>query len=361
MELSDNWFGIEIGIYLAHILYHMKKIIYSIITLLPLTAIAQPTMTKMENYTIGETYVMINANPTNVGPGTPGANQHWMFDTLPFQDSMKAWAIAPSQTSYGAQFPTANVVIKKDNGMFSFFEKTGAENKAIGTVDSMSSGATLMYSYTAAKRPFSYGNTYTESYTSSSAASTGAGTLTMTADGWGMLHLPNGNHTNVLRVKMEVSQKDTASIGPAAIYTELYGTRYSWYSNDYKTPLLTWDSTYVLTTVTGGGSTVDILKEVNYLKREQYATGLDEITPKDEFYTASLVGNRLLVRGEFAHNKKHQLSLFNIGGQKVFGTTFATGRNEWTGEVDAILTPGIYMLSIDDGDGLRQAIKLIKE
>lgn len=338
----------------------MRKIIYLTIALFPFTAIAQPVITEMDNYTIGEVYSNIVANPTGVEPGPAGAMQHWLFDNLQFQDSVKSWAIHPSSTSYAAQFPTANVVIKDEEGTFTFFEKTAAANKVLGTADSIGIGAVLMYNHTAAKRPFSMGNTYTESYTSSSVASTGAGTVTYTADGWGMLHMPDGVFLDVLRVKMERSQKDTGSIGPVAVYTELYGTRYAWYGNDFKAPLLTWDSTYVLTTVSGN-STIDIVKAVTYLKYEQSATGLDEIKPKDELYTASLTGNKLLVRGEFAANRTYHMSLYNLNGQKVFGSSFNTARNEWNGEVDASLAQGLYLLRINDDKNFHQAIKLVKE
>jgi hypothetical protein len=303
----------------------MKKLaILLILHIWSLLMWAQPTITNAEDFAIGTVLKFQHCNPTGITAGGGGANQTWDFSTLiEIPDTTTEWMILPSATTHGNLFPRANLVEKYSDGKFVFVNKTASENYLVGFVDTTTTNPILSYtnSMLFAKRPISYGLILYDTFTIS--GSTSSGIITLEADAWGKLILPNGTHNNVLRVKI-------SQVHP-------------WFSN---TTFVWFD----------GVNTSAVLKieeqsNVEYLI-SQTILGLNE-APKSTFnvYPNPTANNLTFISSEFG-----ELQFINMFGQitkQVNITTYLTHIN--TQYLDA----GVYTLILKSSNNSTTSKQLI--
>lgn len=186
--------------------------------------IAQPVIGNAEDFTIGTVLEFQKCDTTGVTPGNAGANQTWDFSSLvPLSDTLIQWIVPPSSVPNGDLFPDANLVEKDSEGRLVFVNKTDSESYGVGFDDMTDTYPPLVYSdpMLFMKRPITYGTTFTDTFVFQ--GSPGTGIITVEADGYGTLILPNGIYNNVLRVKFT----ETHPYFTATIYTWFDGTHTS--------------------------------------------------------------------------------------------------------------------------------------
>lgn len=325
----------------------------------PLYAQTAPVVNSMENYNAPYKINRMNC-AVNVGPGNAGANQQWNFSNLVPNTATQEWVATTAITPESAQFPTANevrITVDGPDTTFMFYNKTTTGTTNIGVAGN---GYRIFYTpgIPSAKRPLYYNDNFQQSYGESATAGGpqfGEGTVTHTVDGWGTLQLPNGTFQNVLRVKTIFHQTDTGT-GPSPTIFTLDATRYMWFSDAYKTPLLLWDST-IVDYGTGNLQT----KIVSYLVSEGDPAGVANVTANELDVTAYFSDERLFVTGGLSAGRMYDLSLFTITGQKIFNTQFA-GNAQNAFEPGVTLSSGIYMVMVSErGGGAVGVRKVVKQ
>lgn len=338
----------------------MKKQLYlSLFSLLPLFAAAQPVIQNMEKYTLGSKFSYVDCDPDGVSPLSGGANNHWMFTSLSSQDTFETEVYSPGATPHSAKFPTANIALLSDDGTFTYYNQTTPKSYLAGIIDT---GSDLEYVFNntalSSVRPIGYNYTETDTFTSSVSESgatlTGGGTIKLTADGWGMLHLPNKNYTDVLRIKLEHTEADSASVGPQTIHMNINRTAYMWFSNDAPYALLVWDST----NLSGDVINLDV-KSVSYLL--DAGTDVNSVNAEKNNIHAALNHNKLTLRGTFNADTKYDAALFNLNGQKIYQAQFTGGQNQNVFNMPVEPVAGIYLLMLTTGNGDRNVLKIVKE
>lgn len=263
----------------------------ALIAFVPTFAFAQLTINNAENFNVGNVLRFVECNTTGVQPGASGAGVNWDFSNLVANgDTMTERMVAPSSTSYAAQFPAANLVEKYSDGTFVFVNKMTSQSWLVGYVDSI---ANIVISYPDAvligQRPISYndmlGNTYSAFTTSPGYSAHGSGTVAIAADGYGTLQLPTGTFNNVLRLHISEVQVDTAvGIGT---YTTTHVETYVWFDDAHASALLKIDSFNT--------SGVFSEKTVEYLHEELTSNHAPDLSSFQ--FNASFVGNDLIVFG----------------------------------------------------------------
>lgn len=161
---------------------------------------AQPILTSGLNPSNGTTFTAYYLDNSSVSAGSAGANKTWDFSNISTNNADVTDYVYYDATStpYANKFPNANlaVEISSSPGLYTYQKATLTKIESMGYYSSQYS---LFYSdyYTAMKYPFTYGDSFTDTY----AHPYSSGTITVKADGYGTLKLPYGTYTNVLRVK----------------------------------------------------------------------------------------------------------------------------------------------------------------
>lgn len=322
----------------------MKRIIYFItILMLPVVAKAQPTITQMENFTPPYKVNRVYCD-SNVAPGSAGPNQHWMFTNLMPEDTSGEWIMPASYTPHSATFTAANEVRITADSVFSFYNKTTAGTELVGVYTDV---FTQYYtpSLPSAKRPLNYNDNVQLSYgqaTQTGGPQTGEGDIEMTADAYGMLHLPNGVYNDVIRVKTVIHQIDTLATTPILITSELNALVYQWYNNSYKGALLEWDSTFV-----DYGLGTQVAKNVSYLLNEGDPASVVSIGAGKAIYaTASFNGNSLHLDADLEEGHNYLITMFSLNGQKIYSQSFNGKRSAF--DISTSVSAGMYMIVLQD-------------
>lgn len=323
----------------------MKKQIYTAaLSLFTLPALAQPTLNKVEDYTVGTSIKVLNCQA--MAAGNAGANQTWNFSGLAGNDTTTFTYMA---NPAGSPFPTANLVEKSSDTTYRFLNKTASATYTVGITDSSASSDNAVISYTNTalnmQRPLTYNTTATDSFVHTIANGmftvNGKGEVQMKVDGYGTLVLPNGTYSNVLRLRIETNQKD--SIGAPlnmAVITKLVS--YAWYDNAHKAPLLRIDSNDV-----SGAPDV----AVSYLVKENYPVGISPISTKNFEFYAFFNGNQLDVNGAFENGKSYDLTILDLSGRTIHAETFTAGGTEKHVALQTDAPAGIYVISVKQSDG----------
>jgi hypothetical protein len=326
-------------------------------TLIPFIGKAQPVLTNMLNYTIGTVIDERNCNSAGIQPGIAGPGVTWNFSNLPGTDTLTSKIMNPASTPNGSMFPLATYAIKSEDGSYSYIKRnyftSSTVSVILGVADS-TSGMTFSYSdpITLSSVPFTYGDSLTDNYIMSMPNASGAGDVIIKADGYGTLQLPNFTYSNVLRIKSVYHEMDTIYAGPAYITTDIKGLKYEWYDNLHFSPLMTWDSTSIVTTA--GNSTQ---KSVTYFINEK-VLGIDDLSENISF-SANLNGDQLNIFGELRTDKKYKLQLFGLDGRLLHESLLkATGKHTQT-KISQVFPPGIYILKIQDNGGAAGIVRVL--
>jgi hypothetical protein len=342
----------------------MKKCYTSLLLLLPFYMQAQPVITKMEQHSIGTSLVYGNTNSMNIAPGPAGANQTWDFSGLFIQDTTKQWILPVSSTSHSTHYPNATAVRKilaaNTEIRYEFTSATAAQTLLLGFVDSLS-GNVYKFPNPAlyAIRPISYMTSQTDTYTTDyimTTTLTGVGTIKISGDGYGTLKLPGKTYNNVLRVKMELSQNDSGSIGPQLYTVKTTNLSYVWYDTAHKAALMKWDSTSIVS-----GTTPMEIKNISYLLNESF-TGIEHRQTVLKDANAWINGNKLVLEPKLPQGHTYEVVLFNVSGQQVYASSFVTGNGLHVFDLGKEPGAGMYLVCLQDKlDGSRYTIKLAKQ
>lgn len=336
----------------------MKPILYTALLLVvPAISFAQPTITKMENHTIGTVVKQARDSTHFPAPGSAGASQTWNFTTLVPQDTLTERIVAPSSTMFGTNFPYASYARIADGGRYTYIQKTPTENYMVGAVDSGSGTTVKYYDKTVfSQTPMTYSKSVNDVYTclSSMSADTSKGTTQMVADGWGTLVLPNGTFTNTIRVKMQIHQVDSIQVGSNKMPGILDATTYMWYDDQHHSPLMRWDSTHYDYTL----GQINVTN-VTYLLSETYPVSVKDV-PKERRYIATLVNNRLFVCGKFDIGRKYNVSLFSLNGQMIQSAQLE-GDGQLQMPMNNDLPVGMYVVTLQGPDGNLDRIRAVRQ
>ena len=335
-----------------------RKLYLSLFMLLPVPMFAQVSIQNMDKYSVGDNFRHVNCATANVSPGDTGTGHHWGYDLLTPVDTTYSMVMSPGATTFSSKFPSANLAIVNSDGRFLYYNHTPGKSYLAGFVDT---NITVESSYAntilSSSRPITYGDvlndTFTSGFIQGGATFTGGGSVKITADAEGMLHMPDMAYTDVLSVKMELFEVDSNTSGPLPVVVTTERVTYMWYHNDFKAPLLVWDST----NVTHVSNT--ITKAVAYLVDETLS--VPTIQNKASDAIAAINKSALMVTGTFATGKQYDVAVYNLNGQKLYQSKFTGSRGQQIFDLQQEPVSGMYVVIIRDNNGSQNVIKLVKE
>lgn len=208
------------------------SVLFPLFALLASGVAAQPILDQTAVGQVGSTYYM--GIQDTFGPGFnlggAGSNQTWDFSSLWVNDTDTVWFIDPDSSNYGAQFPTANLVIKQASlgDGEAFLQSAPGYLDLLGlAADLLNTGSPIVVHQNPPSRIAQFPFTYLDSYSgvavidvTEDASSLGIPFVdsaryknvlnrNAVADGYGTLTLPAGTYTNALRVKEINHQVDS--------------------------------------------------------------------------------------------------------------------------------------------------------
>jgi hypothetical protein len=253
----------------------MKKNLLSILTALTIAssvAVAQPTLTSANTNPVSGDMLTLQSY-SYIASGGSGANQTWNFTSITqTTNAAIAYTFAAVTASNVSTFPNANQQFS--SGGATAFNNTSAT--ALQYYGSKQGTVSVVYSNPEDQMhyPFTMGNSYTDpfhaTYTNGGYNYVRRGSTAVNADAYGMLQLPGGTFSNVLRVHFVQTYQDSTyftGIGPYII--TYVNDEYMWYLPNNHMPVF---STYSLTlgipssgpqTATGSNKLVTILSGIN--------------------------------------------------------------------------------------------------
>ncbi|MBK8553187.1 MAG: T9SS type A sorting domain-containing protein [Ignavibacteria bacterium] len=233
-----------------------------IVTLTASQCLAQMTLTSSNNPVAGDldNYVICDTN--NITQGNSGANQNWSFLNLIRQDSTSVNFVTAASTPYSAQFPSSNLASTNDNSNYNYITTSSSSMLINGLA-----GPSLLVSYTDPQLylqyPFTFNSGFSDNlsatYSISGSTVTRTGTTTVSGDAWGTINLPIGSFSNSLRVKYNITTRDSSNPGIPFV-TETNVTSYIWFVPGRKFPVFE----IIYSTITVNGAQFGNNKTVNY-------------------------------------------------------------------------------------------------
>jgi len=216
----------------------MKKGTVFALFLLPIVALAQPTMTyQSHGLKVGEDNNMQQIE--YVAPGEPGAKQVWDYSAItPIKEGRT------ETLAVGASGKT--LVTSADGAVFTYLCNNHAN--VFEGYESASRKVAYLQPITKIRYPFTFGDALSGSFNASvlygkdySTGGSMAGIYSSEADAYGVLLLPNNVKLyDVLRVKTKESYVEQMCNN-----TQVDIVKYLWYSANYRYPVVvTWNITY---------------------------------------------------------------------------------------------------------------------
>jgi hypothetical protein len=290
-----------------------KPLLTVIIFSAPLAVNAQPAISP-EKYGMWNNSLYNTAQyPENIKPGNSGASVTWNFSNLTKDSETKHEILPPSSTTYAATFPQANAVRKTSDGSMFFLNVQADKNEAVGYVF-QSEGLVIPYSdpMLLLKRPLSYQDAYTDHFRSNykymGDSTTGGGTITVTADGYGTLMLPGKTYTNVLRVHSVQESADTAQT--SGVITQVRVETYTWYDASHTFSLMELECTKVENPFFKDSSW-----NARYLVSE--SLGVDSKNQPAALQKIYLSGDQLIIESNFIPGETYNITISNSLGQVI--------------------------------------------
>jgi len=284
-----------------------------------LLGIAQPRLTYKKNaLKSGDLHVVHKAEVIDCG--TAGANQVWDFSGMKCGETEKNDIVYSDECENYSQLIGNNTAIKSEQTTF-FFNITPQENNFVGmtTANGIISYKTPI---TRMKYPFGYGDNFTGSFEGDglyhgTILSNIAGSYETEADGYGILILPNNIFENVLRVKSITHTLEVTFCH----YTQTKVTKYMWYSQDYRYPILT----ILETESERSGEETKLTKYAYYNEKAFTAKQSLNATKVNEYLNYDLAWQvypnpfkeNLTVKYELTYDEKVSIELFNNNGQRI--------------------------------------------
>ncbi len=341
----------------------MSKLYLVLLAALPLTAIAQPTVTDREQYG-GNATVHYLYTPT-VHAGAPGANQTWNFGSLSglsgnSHDTLTEHVIVPT----GSTGPYAGLVqVERFSDSSIQYLKVSGGNLGISfTADSIAPAVALYYSHPLTDQIYTMTlgatvtDTVTYAITTQGMSGTGFIKKTLTVDAYGTLTLPNGTYNNVVRLKTVGSDSSNFTISQVS-----RSVSYRWYNANFSSPLLTVDSgfySYVLS----GTTYKDSSTSAQYMLDEHISTGISAPKTAPVSFRGHIMSSNVVLAGGFNASSNYNVYIFNMSGQKVYTNNFSGGSSVTSLPISD-MAPGAYTIMVMEAGNISSmsSIKTIKE
>lgn len=262
--------------------------------------------------------------------------------------------------------PTANLVKRYSDSTSDYYNNSSGGSYLIGRIDSTIAGAGNQTRYNpgilSVSLPITYNMvdsaSFTSAYTVQGQYAEGKGVSTVTADAWGTLKLPNSaTYSNVVRVKQSYTEVDSVlPPGPATGTISISSVSYKWYDDSHPEALLEIDSSHI-TSSSGGNFN---FSNAMYLTSEN--TAVTNVSYSNNNFAAMFINNDLMLHGNMTDNDKYSIVVYNVAGQKIFASNFSGDADVKTFNMDRYLSPGLYVVSLDDEyTGKQVIIKAIKQ
>jgi len=218
--------------------FYMKPRCFFILAfLLSLKSLAQPLLNQGNSLSDGITiHLFVDTAPT-LSEGNGGANQTWDFSGLSDANAPAYYyGILASATPYAGDFPDAQIatlnISNFGDSIYSYFTNDATHYTTWGL-----EYIQQILNYTDPRDilhyPFTFGDSFTDSYLYTSPFNSDLGEVEVTADGYGTLLLPQGAFDNCLRVR-EV-KRDTVE---GEFWLNISNdTSYKFYSSAFPEPL----------------------------------------------------------------------------------------------------------------------------
>ena len=302
---------------------------------------AQPVITYNGNASqIGDNYNFSGASGT-IDPGSAGGNQTWDFSYINPSFSSSETAVAPGTTPFASDFPESTLAFQytSDNTTYSYAEISPSEMLNDGVGFDPGGANEFFIHYTDAVKlmqyPFSFNNSYTDTYYSAYTATEGMlthekGTITVTADAWGSVTTPAGTYNNTLRVKSVRNYTDSVWMSGMFLYANTYTeTDYDWYTASSHTPVISISET-------GGGTSVSYRTDAVRIKTTPFFSQIS-IYPNPAC-------NSIHVKLPDRNSDNAQIDIISLTGQQVLQLA-KTRNHQYSADISG-LASGVYFLTV---------------
>ena len=332
----------------------MKRIYYFVVALCLINAglKAQPVITYNGNASkIGDTY-NFSGEVGSFDPGPAGVNQTWDFSNISPTFTSSPNAVTPASTPYAGTFPEATIALAQsgENNSYIYSKVSTSEMLNVGIANTLDGGGELIIHYTdpvkLLKYPFSFSESYTDSYYTSYSMMEGMtthewGNATVTADAWGSVTTPAGTY-NTLRIKRERTYTDSIWMAGIFISANTYTqTDYEWYTATSHTPVIS-------ISVTGDGTTITY--------RTDYVSGIEETPGVQVNVFPNPVTDQLTIQSE---KKIKNIRLLSARGQLI--NEFPESNDQYHQTIDfSNLPKGAYFIEIGFSNGISVTRKVIR-
>lgn len=298
----------------------MRKIYLAFLAFaFPIAAMAQPTITSAEDYSVSESLHFTNTSVPDAGLS---GHQTWDFSSAPDSGGF----VLTVQTDSNGGLIANNYISNTIN--------SGQTLLLVNGVSALTPGALF------AKRPMTYNDNGNNTYLDSlSTFVYGGGTSELLVDGWGTIITPAATYTeNAIRVRVAIHQEDSGII----THTTTDRVIYSWYVNSHHAPVFQIDST----TNTLTGTTVN----TTYLTAD-FPADVKSLNNTVNNASVNFADNNMTIKAALAQGKEYNVSVYNVAGQRVYNNAFtATGTVEHF-NLNKQITPGTYLVSIFQKNG----------
>ena len=340
----------------------MKNLFLSLFVIFSSTFLfAQPVLTPANFIPlVGESQLYYVADTNSVLDTTTGANV--IFDYTNLRDlgtTQTQYFVDPTSTANSSDYPTATYTDTTDGfpGNLKYNQSFSPDSlNIIGLVLEINTFGTVVAKFDDDPEkimtfPFNYGDSFTDAYggefTSSSAPqpTTGNGTVTVSADAWGTLKLPNFiDVDSVLRVvRDEYLKTDTIFLQPFfpnILPIEVTAVQTSYYKPSIsKSPLLSFIETNV-----AGDVTTAVLSQYDV-----YGVGVEELKEELAFNIfPNPSNNASTISFELRKRTVVTAQLMNSLGQKIttlFDGELPTGKNKIEINTNQ-LSKGFYLVNL---------------
>jgi len=348
----------------------MKKFTLLFVSIFALQALfSQPVLTNQINLTIGDTYKYNGyEGTTNIDPGPGGANQTWDFSNITgygFFEGINAIAVDPSTTLFAdsAVVQNANLCTRNmddpNSGPYQYYDNTNSTSNliAMGFLGiTNSSFGTYIDVQTAFEFPFSYNDSFTDTYDflafhieNGYYFMRDSATVTVEADAYGTITTPLQEFQNVLRIKRTKTYYtwfrfeaggDWLQSGP---FTDI---EYSWFAPNIKTPVMF----------------VDVLEDIDdypvrYIVEYDFTTGTEELADHHFEAFPNPATDRVTVKTNEVINS---VGLYSIHGQLLYTNSQLGQSHQQT--IELINYPkGVYIIKIGLEDGNFATKRFVKQ
>jgi hypothetical protein len=313
-----------------------------------ISSVAQPTLTgSSSNPVIGD---QLTYNKSNyVSPGNAGANQTWNLSAMTSTASASEF-VAPASTP-SPSIPNSNISLQVGTSTYYYYKTNSI---ALQNCSDILYGNIISYSNPedALQYPFTFNNTFVDTYQGGGFGISRNGTSTVTADGYGTLITPAGTYTNVLRIKIVRNYVDDPGSVNLAITSDVL--EYLWFSPNQRFHLA---SIYTMTNTSQGGTTT--AQGGHYIGN--YLTGIEEqnswSNTVDLYPIPASNVLHIGLTGQIPTTIK--ASLYSTAGQLLKESTIIT-----QGKVDleyqvADIPNGIYLINLKSDRGFTTQKRIV--